>query len=541
MNRKSIFCAVSLILLCAVSVSRSAAIRKRRNENVLPAKNSSDYNVFRFDGIIMNQMQLPNISENDLNETLVDPSVNLQALNISSHGIESLSASNLIYPNLKIFVASQNRLSIIPEALFINAPMVAEVDFAYNEISVIDSSAFKNATKITILSLAYNEISSVENETFSTLFHLHTLDLSNNRLQSIDQHLFKSNINLRELRLENNPIQRLDKQIFWPILNLPLLELYISCENAREMDTSHFGRALEWQIDSDSGVSLKSTKSMSKMECMTGGKFTNLRHFNCSGNGLQNAAEIIELLGKSIETLDVSANHVGKLTAQTFKPFVNLKYLNLSQTQLDNFGFNTFYHQRRLQTLDISFNHLGSVNFTLFFRIFRHLKTLNLEGNDLHEVNSVTKMIFSKLTLLGISKNSFSCDYLTKFLRQWENLSLMDNPSSNRMHIDGIDCFDDNGRVEALVKKDQMPITTTRAESPTQLMANQFGSITKSTQMYNNNNGNNNNKQYRIRNYRQAISYPIVWTTYQSNNQFQQFSQKNSIVNSFPVYYYSYQ
>lgn len=539
MNRNSIFCVVSLILLCAVSVSRSAAIRKRRNDNGLPAKNASDYNVFRFDGIIMNQLQLPNISENDLNETLVDPSVNLQILNISNHGIESLSATILNYPNLKFFVAPQNRLTEIPEALFINAPVVTEVDFSYNEISEIHPHAFRNATKIAILSLAYNEISLVENETFSTLFHLHTLDLSNNRIQSIDQHLFKTNVNLRELRLENNPIQRLDKQIFWPILNLPLLELYISCENARDLDTSHFGRALEWQIDTDASVSLKSTKSMSKMECMTGGKFTNLRYFNCSGNGLQNTAEIIDLLGKSIETLDVSANHVGKINAHTFKPFVNLKYLNLSQTQLDNFGFNTFYHQRRLQTLDISHNHLGSVNFTLFFRIFRHLKTLNLEGNNLHEVNSVTKMIFPKLALLGISKNSFSCDYLTKFLRQWDSLSLMDNPSSNRMHIDGIDCFDDDNRVEALIKSDQMPNTATRAQSPTQMMASQFGSMTKSTQMYNNNN-NNNDKQYRIRNYRQAISYPIVWT-YPSNNQFQQFSQKNAIVNSYPVYYYSYQ
>lgn len=481
-------------------------------------------------------MQLPSHSENDLNETLIDPSTDLQILNISSHGIDHLSSTILKYPNLEILIASQNRLTSIPEAIFSYAPAITDVDFAFNEISAIHAYAFENATELTTISFAYNDIAAVESETFATLYHLHTLDLSNNRLQSIDQHLFKTNINLRELRLEHNPIQRLDKQIFWPILNLPLLELYISCENARDMDTSHFGRALEWQIDGNAAVSLKSTKSMSKMECTTGGKFTNLRYLNCSGNGLQNTASIIDLLGKSMETLDVAGNHLGKISAQTFRPFVNLKYLNLSQTQLDNFGFSTFYHQRRLHTLDISHNHLNSVNFTLFFRIFRHLRTLNLEGNNLHEVNSVTKMIFPKLSLFGISKNHFSCDYLTQFLRQWEHLSLMDNPSSNRMHIDGIDCYDDNVRVEALVKKDEMPITTT-AQSPTQMMAKQLGVIAKSTQIHNNN--NNGNTQIRVRNYRQAISYPIVWT-YQPNNQLQQISQKNS-VNSYPVYYYSYQ
>lgn len=73
-------------------------------------------------------------------------------------------------------------------------------------------------------------------------------------------------------------------------------------------------------------------------------------------------------------------------------------------------------------------------------RNFKNLKILNLEGNDLTEVDTITRSRFPKLTSLGLSKNNFSCRYLANFLLQWENLSLFDNPS-DQTHIDGVDCY----------------------------------------------------------------------------------------------------
>lgn len=131
------------------------------------------------------------------------------------------------------------------------------------------------------------------------------------------------------------------------------------------------------------------------------------------------------------------------MNASTLDKFVNLKKLNLSQTNLQNFDFQTFYQQRNLTNLDLSHNHLKRVDFHLFLRNFEKLSVLNLEGNNLTELDSVTRSHFPMLSLLGISRNNFTCDYLVEFLLQWPNLKLIDNPA-NQIHIGGVDCVHRN-------------------------------------------------------------------------------------------------
>lgn len=41
---------------------------------------------------------------------------------------------------------------------------------------------------------------------------------------------------------------------------------------------------------------------------------------------------------------------------------------------------------------------------------------------------------------MGIAKNQFSCEYLAKYLLQWENLQFIQNPSK-QINIGGIDCY----------------------------------------------------------------------------------------------------
>lgn len=98
--------------------------------------------------------------------------------------------------------------------------------------------------------------------------------------------------------------------------------------------------------------------------------------------------------------------------------------------------------------LDLSYNDLNSIDFHLFLRNFQHLESLNLEGNNLTEIDTITRVHFPNLSALGISKNRFTCDYLAKFLLQWHDLKLVHNPSSNQMHIGGADCINGNQTTE---------------------------------------------------------------------------------------------
>ncbi|XP_055296756.1 uncharacterized protein LOC129565670 [Sitodiplosis mosellana] len=167
--------------------------------------------------------------------------------------------------------------------------------------------------------------------------------------------------------------------------------------------------------------------------------FERLRLLNVSGSEIENISILIEEASIHLETLDLSYQFVGELKASTFQRFINLKHLYLRQTNLTHFEFATFYHQRKLEILDISYNNLKRVDFKLFVRNFKRLASLDLEGNNLKEIDSITSTHFPELSVLVISKNDFSCEYLAKFLLQWNDLVLIDNPSG-QTHMGGVDC-----------------------------------------------------------------------------------------------------
>lgn len=343
---------------------------------------------------------------------------NLKTFDISNNQLNSVNFIGR-FENLEKFNANNNNLTVIPGSLFKSMPNVSELNLAFNKISTLD------------------------NETFAKLVNLEKLDLRNNEISSFDRDFIANSPKLQELRLENNRIARFDCNIL-PLFRNSYHELQkpTNFENnwnaLEELDLSCMEN-LHIELDDENGFILRGSHSfLYPLEMTT---LRHLRSFNISGLNLKNTAQILSSLGSSLKKLDIAANFVGELNPRTFETFENLQVLNLSQANLSNFGFETFYHQRKLKKLDLSKNHLKKVNFTLFFRNFKELNELNLEGNDLQEIDTVTPLIFPNLTSLAISKNSFSCDYLATFLLHWHNLQLVFNPSNQTQHIDGTDCY----------------------------------------------------------------------------------------------------
>lgn len=293
--------------------------------------------------------------------------------------------------------------------------------------------------------------------------NIETLDMSSNYIGKLSAHTFKKFVNLKYLNLRNTMLTSIDADVLdfleFPKLESLLLEdnphlesfnceffsllmhsaaVQVGWDNVKELDLGCLKDSLQIDLSTADEISFSTESGRFGWRCSRK-LFQNLRLFNISSSHFQDVSKIIDLLGSSLETLDLSSNFLGKLNANSFTKFDNLRYLNLSRTHLSNFEFNTFYHQRKLKVLDLSYNQLGKVNFTLFFRNFKELATLNLEGNELVEIDTVTRRNFPNLTLLGISKNWFSCDYLTTILDH--EIKLMYNPTPNLTHIDGIDCY----------------------------------------------------------------------------------------------------
>lgn len=166
----------------------------------------------------------------------------------------------------------------------------------------------------------------------------------------------------------------------------------------------------------------------------------NTQHFNIAGHRLDDTAQTIQLLGDQLESMDASQNYLGSLNDTTLSKFTNLQHLNFSQTNLSTIECNAFYHQRKLQSLDLSYNDLSWWKFNTSSNSFSQLEILNLEGNRLTEIDDVNPSNMPKLTTLGIARNRFSCQYLVRFLNQWQNVKLTGPRSINNMNVNGIEC-----------------------------------------------------------------------------------------------------
>lgn len=323
--------------------------------------------------------------------------------------------------SVKYFNISNNQLDKITEAIKLLGPSTEVLDVSQNRINFLDVRMFAKFPNLTFVDLRFCEIISIEAK---PSHHLS---------------LLKHNNKLKNLNLENNPIGKIDCGLLLLLMRTPAAK--ISLGNIVSLETSCMKESLEIDLDGKDVVIFRSNGSEFQYPKR---QFQMILNLDVAGNRLKNGPQLIESLGSSIVDLNMSENEIGELSARTFERFQNLQYLCLSHCNLSNFGFTTFYHQKSLRQLDISYNHLKKFNFTLFWRNFKELNRLNLEGNDLIEIDTVTRTTFPDLHFLAISKNNFSCDYLFTFLQQWRNITIIANPTNHQTHIDGIDCYLEN-------------------------------------------------------------------------------------------------
>lgn len=308
----------------------------------------------------------------DCRGSTLDPQIpnvfkNLVQYGIVLHGIESLSPDDLRFTQLKFFDASYNKLTFIPDALFVHAPLLESIDLSWNNILTVEAGAFSELKKLYIL------------------------------------------------QLTNNPIVRFDGKIFLPI-DFRVNTFSISWRNVEDIDISNMNGVYQFGFaDSHNGLPrrlslVKETRTTevwsSIFRFVSKDDLKNVKIFNASNSAVRDVVKIIDILGSSLEVLDVSSNSIGKLNGSVFDRFTNLHHLNLSNTNLTSFDLDEFHNRNELKLLDISFNNLNKINFTPASGAFKNLETFNVIGNKLDNVNFTTQSDFPKLTNLGIEQNN---------------------------------------------------------------------------------------------------------------------------------------
>ena len=86
-----------------------------------------------------------------------------------------------------------------------------------------------------------------------------------------------------------------------------------------------------------------------------------------------------------------------------------------------------------LKSLNISYNRLQTFNYT--YNKSMALNVLNLEGNDLYQLDTISPSNFPNLTTIYLSKNRFDCEYAQRFVKQWNHIAVIGDPCDQKGNI----------------------------------------------------------------------------------------------------------
>lgn len=379
---------------------------------------------------------------------------NLESLDLSNSGFDSLDSFQLNHGNLIKLNMSHNNLTRISQNFFENTPEMTEIDFSRNQLKVVHQYYFKNATKLEKIHLSHNRIEVIDYRSFGMLKKLRFVDLSYNGERSLSNY-FSNNTNL-EIHFENN--------IFSYICTNTLLEknhtLYLSWESIQEFSAVNDYRELDVVLNSENEAI--STRTPGKIELHFPNKqvLRNLESFRAGKSRVNNLMGLLTTLNPSIlTTLDLSNNSIGKLELNTLENFTNLLYLFVRNSNITKFDFNFLKNMRKLVWFDMSDNNLKNVqninvlkNLTkiIGFGIMNNrlpntleiidnlselrLRNLHVSGNFIGQLKPETFARFNKLTILHLSDTSLSTFDFNPFepLKELDLLDLSYNNLRNQ-------------------------------------------------------------------------------------------------------------
>lgn len=277
---------------------------------------------------------------------------NLNFYDISNHGIETITSEDLRFNHLVGFTAPHNKLTSIPAGLFkYITNTIWQIDLEFNNITSFEKDALSEVGEETIISL------------------------------------------------QNNPLRRIDGKIFLPI-HFRNTHVSITWENVEEFDISNMSGIFNFGHSFDAlAIGKQVDRSTYRSIHYTKDNFVNLKVFNASHTAINDIVKIIELLGSSLEVLDVTSSSISELNVGIFNRFKNLQQLILSNMNLKVVDFHGFNNRASLKVLDLSYNNLNGIDFAQDVGVFENLETLNLKGNKVGDIPD----IFPKLSNLEMS------------------------------------------------------------------------------------------------------------------------------------------
>nr|XP_015813250.2 carboxypeptidase N subunit 2 [Nothobranchius furzeri] len=252
------------------------------------------------------------------------------------------------------------------------SPQLTKLVFLNNALRSIHLKALERLTELQELEISGNPgLDHVLLGTFSNQARLQKLTLNFNNFKSLLPGTFDSLKQLETLQMKNNFISALPAYLFLNLNKLRVLDL-----------------------------------SQNRLEDVANETFSGLRR---------------------LEVLKLNNNLISHLTPDTFSNVSQLRELHLEHNKLARLSDSSFSLLTNLSVLNLRGNLLTTFSRNVFGREPTHLKELNLRGNQLTQLSSLSAL--TSLTDLTLSENKLSSLAEDVFinLTALENLELSEN------------------------------------------------------------------------------------------------------------------
>lgn len=252
------------------------------------------------------------------------------------------------------------------------SPQLSKLVFLNNVLRSVHSQAFQNLTELRELEISGNPwLEHLLPGTFSNQTHLTKLLLNFNRLKVVLPGMFDSLKQLETLQMKGNFLSDLPSSLFLNLQNLKVLDL-----------------------------------SQNKLEEVTRETFSGLAR---------------------LEVLKMNNNLISNLTSDTFHNICQLTELHLEGSRISELTDGIFSVLTKLNVLNLRGNLLTTFSDEVFGFKASNLKELNLKGNRLTELSSLSRL--TSLTHVILSSNQLSNlpEDIFRNISLLENLDLSEN------------------------------------------------------------------------------------------------------------------
>lgn len=192
----------------------------------------------------------------------------------------------------------------------------------------------------------------------------------------------------------------------------------------------------------------------------------NIQSIDVSHNFLSSIPSNLIKNNEEIWDMDFSYNQISEIDSQAFVDAKKLYLLDISHNLLNTIQPSIFTNNKYLWYADFSNNKISEINSLAFaattqlssinfsnnllkivssnvFSNNKELGSIYLDGNNLHEVDSLCESDFPKLKVLSISRNNFSCSYLSHIHESCKAIKLTNQNHEKPDKEDGTDCVKD--------------------------------------------------------------------------------------------------